>query len=569
VWYADAEAASRLGGWVEILCAPQAAGWARVKHNASRSVFRGTIDGQAVYLKQFHPQSRPRRLARRLGASGALREVRWAQYLAAHGVVTPAPLAAMCRGGVEWCLTRAVAPAAGADAWHARQLRRGPAGVRSIRRATVALAGLVGRMHAAGVRHGDLHCGNVLVRGGDHRPELVLMDLHRVRGRRRLPRRARAANLAHLLHDRLDFTTRTDRLRFLKHYLRASGAEGTLRGWQLLVERLALRYTPRQLAQRDRRVLGRNRYFCPIRLGRGWRGHVVLASKRRLAGSRAAELEFDVDQWRQALGDPGRLTEADDAEVVKDTRSSLVVRRRLTIGGRRLHVYVKRPRRKRPWKALVDCVRPSKALRAFGLGHMLLTRRVPTALPLAALERRTGPVLRDALLITEAVCAPSLHDFLKTWLATPPRGDVRLTVPQQRHLAQQVLWQLGRLVQRLHDRGFAHRDLKATNLLVRWSPGRSPDLVLVDLDGLRRRRLLTTRRRFQGLMRLNVSLLQCPEVNHAGRLRMLLGYLRRPGSGRIAFKPFWRVLEDWSASKLDQQIRSRRRRQRQTRRPAP
>ena len=70
-------------------------------------------------------------------------------------------------------------------------------------------------------------------------------------------------------------------------------------------------------------------------------------------------------------------------------------------------------------------------------------------------------------------------------------------------------------------------------------------------------RWLSSRDRFHGLMRLSVSLLECPVVNHAGRLRMLLGYLRRPGVGVLDYKPYWRVLEDWSASKLRRQIRSR------------
>jgi hypothetical protein len=70
-------------------------------------------------------------------------------------------------------------------------------------------------------------------------------------------------------------------------------------------------------------------------------------------------------------------------------------------------------------------------------------------------------------------------------------------------------------------------------------------------------------------MRLNVSLLACPTVNQAGRLRMLLGYLRRPGCGRIDFKPYWRVLEEWSQKKIRRQIRSRRKRQKAARRPAP
>ena len=142
-----------------------------------------------------------------------------------------------------------------------------------------------------------------------------------------------------------------------------------------------------------------------------------------------------------------------------------------------------------------------------------------------------------------------------------------MTVNQRRLLGREVLWQLGRMLQRLHDYRFAHRDLKATNLLIRWSPGQSPEIVLVDLDGLSRRAMMTARCRFQGLMRLNVSLLKCPAVNRAGRLRMLMGYLRRLGTGRVAFKPYWRTLEDWSKKKLRQQIRVRRRAQKAVRRP--
>jgi hypothetical protein len=67
-------------------------------------------------------------------------------------------------------------------------------------------------------------------------------------------------------------------------------------------------------------------------------------------------------------------------------------------------------------------------------------------------------------------------------------------------------------------------------------------------------------------MRLNVSLLRCPAVSHAGQLRMLLGYLRGTGNGKVQFKPYWRMLEEWSARKLRRQIRDMRQRQKALRR---
>ena len=347
-----------------------------------------------------------------------------------------------------------------------------------------------------------------------------------------------------------------------------AGAEGTLRGWQLLVAHFAWRHRRNQHAQRDRRMMGDNKYFAGIKLKGGWRGSVVLASKRQMSFSGAAREVFTAEAWREALGRPEELFAGPDVEVVKDSASSLVVRRKLTVGTASLDVFIKRTRRKYAWKMLVDCLRPSRPLRAFRLGHSLLTRRIATALPLAAIEQRSGPFLRGSILITEAVDGKQLHEFLSTWLAVPPRGDMPLSVAQQRQLAQDVLCQLGRLVQRLHDNQFAHRDLKANNIFITWSMGSAPEVVLIDLDGLSLRWHLSMTRKFQGLMRLNVSLLKCPQVNDAGRLRMLLGYLRRPGCGRINFKPYWRVLEQWSARKLKQQIRSRRRRQKAIRGPA-
>ncbi len=563
--YASEEARSLLAGRLEVLRDPLASGWEKVKSNASRTVYRGAIDGQWIYLKHFHPRSLVHRVSRCLGASDAHRELEFMMYLSGCGVDTAPVLASMCTGGLEWVATRAIAPCQQGDAWHPQAL----AGDRAaVRRATIALGDMIGRMHAAGVIHRDLHCGNVLVRGDEASPRLVLMDLHRVRRRRNLSRRARAANLAQLFHDRFDFTTRTDRLRFLKRYLQASAATGSVRAWLGLIEKFSRAHSRRQYAQRQRRVLGLNKYFSPIRLSNGWKGHVVLASKRCMAASKAATLEFTAADWQAALARPHGLFKGPDVEVMKDSPSSLVVRRRLKVGPHEVDVFIKRSRRKRAWKFILDCCRLGRAVRAFRLGHALLTRRVATALPLAALERRVGPFLVDSVLITEAVNGSSLNTFLSTWLAQPPKADANLTVEQQRHLAQETLWQLGRMVQRLHDENFAHRDLKSSNVLVQWAPPQPPQVVLVDLDGLSHRRRLSTTRRFQGVMRLNVSLLNCPAVNHAGRLRMLLGYLRRPGCGRIDFKPYWRVLEKWSAKKLRQQIRSRRRRQKATRKPA-
>jgi len=441
--------------------------------------------------------------------------------------------------------------------------------MRKIRKCTIALGKLIGKMHKVGVAHWDLHTGNLLVRTDSENPQLILMDLHRARQRRRLSRTSRAGNLAQILHDRLGNTTNTDRMRFLRHYIDAAGIGGTLRGWMYLIELRARLHRKKQFAKLDRRIVGKNKYFSPLKLTRGWSGHVVLASKRKPAGSNLTQTVFEKKDWEKILADPTALLHGDDVEVIKESRSSLVVRRKLKIGPHEVDVYIKQARRKRAWKIVVDIFRDSRGLRAFRMGHALLCRRISTATPLAALERRRYGILTDNILITEAVKALRLNEFMQAWLGDVPLvGNVVLSTSQQKHLAQEVLWQLGKMLQLLHDNHFAHRDLKANNICVHWEPGKRPEIVLIDLDGVTRVKFMTTKRKCAGLMRLNVSLLQCQVVTHAGRLRMLLGYLRRPGCGRINFKPYWRMLETWSARKLNKQIRSRRRRQKAKRRPA-
>ena len=571
VMFADADCAALLKDHLDVLCTPAKHGWQMVKHNPSRTVYRGKIGPQEYYLKHFHSRSVWHRLAGVLGLHHARREMLIACYLNSRGVPAMPVAAAMWGKKCQWVLSKAIPDAQSGVAWHKQQLERQSAGSGIIDQAVLELAELIGRMHRCGVTHNDLHADNIMVQTTGGGVNLVLMDLHRTGRRLRLSRRAKAANLAQLLHDRYEATTRTQRLRFLRRYLAASGQGGTLVGWQRLIQHFAAGHRRQIYNHSQRRIFGRNRYFAPIRLPGGWSGQVVLASKHTQDFSAADKCTFTPADWSEALANIEGLLSGPDAIVIKDTRSGVIVHNRLVVGGRELDVFIKRPRRKVRWKILLDCLRPSRPVRAFDMGHRLLIRGVATALPLACLERRAGPLLTDSILITETIPGLPLDQFLLACTATSLGGASQtppdLTPRQREIVIRDVLAGIGHLLQSLHNNNFAHRDLKETNLMVAWSPQRQPQIILLDLDGLRHVWKVTMRRRFQALMRLNVAMLTSQAVNRAGRMRMLLGYLRYPGCGRIDFKPYWRVLEQWSGKKLHQQIHSLRKKQKALRRP--
>ncbi len=438
-------------------------------------------------------------------------------------------------------------------AWkYYRQIKHEDRGHTHRRKLLSAVAKILANMHDAGVYYKELQPDDILLR----EDEPLLSNLQRARPAKVTGRR-RYKNLAQLNCELAEDMTRTEKLRFLKNYLKQSNVSGSPREWMHAIERRSRRQAKKRNASRDRLITGNNAYFARLKLTKGWRGHAMRKPCCSPQWSQLNGIVIEPEQWERLLSLPQSLLDA-EAEVVKECGVSTVVRRRINLGGRHLDVYVKRPKRKKRWKVLIDCFRLSRSVRAFRLGWKLLNRRIGTAVPLAAAERRIGPVLLDSILITEAVDAPALDMFLQENLDNEPVGNKRVIDDRRRSIAQDVLAQMGRLLRRLYENHFSHRDLKASNMLIHYSGHTTPQIVLIDLDGLSRRRLLTARRRFQGLMRLNVSLLKCPTVNHAGRLRMLISYLRRPDSGRINFKPYWRALERWSSRKITRQIRSRK-----------
>lgn len=522
-----------------------------VKRSRRRTVCRVEAGGGGYYVKAFGPVGPLRRLRARLGMGPGRREWDALRIAQAAGLDVPEPVA-LALGADEVLVTREIADSRRLDAYlFERYFEAGPADPpypgarppelvavfrrrRSPPEGTIGppalaynLADLVSRLAEADLYLPDLHPGNVLISGRPGRWRLSLVDL--AEAVHPAPPEALLQHLMQLEHFFEPIAGASERLRCLARLRDLIAETPSARD----VARATAVYRQRFYLRRDRRTRRPSKYFRRLAAG-PWRGWA------------AADWADAVTAFLGVSG--GADPTAAHATVLKQGRTSTVWRVHLDDGR---DLIVKRHNRSSQRSA--GRGRPSRARRAFRRGHALLVRGIATARPAAAVDLRRHGALADTLLLTEPVAdAPPLSDWLR---ADPPATD-------RRH----VVWELARMIRRMHDSGATHRDLKAPNILVAPASDSRLRPVLVDLDGLRMVRQVSPRRRARDLMRLSVSLDEWGVARRTDRLRFLRAYLERPGRpasitvlsrrrGRTdsarRLRRWWRRIDRASRQKLD------------------
>jgi len=308
-----------------------------------------------------------------------------------------------------------------------------------------AAAAELARLHQCGCRHTDLHLDNFLVAPGRSRPCLIDGDGVRRAG-------GGALGLGPSLEDLAVLgAQRPPRLE--------AGLEGlwqayaAVRGWAAgpaETERFGAAVGG-QRRVRLRRYLAKAQRDCSEFLcRRDWRRYLV-----------AVRGAWD-DDLAALLDDPEAAMA--DAAVLKAGNSATVVRARLGTGT----CVIKRYNHKNRWQALRRNLRPLARFRAAWCnGQRLHMLEIPTARPLALLERRWGPWRGVAYLVMEDLAGAAGDGLdLAAEVAAAGLDDARLA-------------QVVQIFRDLETAELVHGDTKASNFLV------VADAVhLVDLDAL-------------------------------------------------------------------------------------
>lgn len=139
------------------------------------------------------------------------------------------------------------------------------------------------------------------------------------------------------------------------------------------------------------------------------------------------------------------------------------------INGKR--VVIKRYNHKGFWHSLRHTLKGSRAKHCWLDGHRLRMLKIPTALPLAFLEKREGPLVYCSYIINEWIEGPKLNEFLRL-----------VAIDEERQAA--MLQQIDGILELMERYRITHGDLKRANIII----GEAGP-VLIDLDSMKVHRL--------------------------------------------------------------------------------
>ncbi|HUN81848.1 MAG TPA: lipopolysaccharide kinase InaA family protein, partial [Phycisphaerae bacterium] len=535
-----------------------------VKRNSQRDVWKIRAAGRDYFAKLYHPNGSVAKAKLLLRGPIALREWQVGRYAAAYDIATVVPVAtawAGVRGGAgpSLLITEAIHDALPLnDFWLTVRDDRDKSN-----ELTESLARLIARSHQCGLQHGDMHPGNILIRRRDGHCEALFVDLHKVHIARTISQRQAVRNLAQLNQWFRSHATRAQRLRFLKDYAGYRKlfalASPFARDFRMDPRRLMLelhiqaeRHAEALWAKRDRRLARNSRYFIRIRPASGWRGNAILSCKHPAPAACASRLQYTRKQWQEWLRDPLSWVDPAKHTLLKDSHTSTICSAKLPTDPP-AELIVKRSLARNPWKRITQLLGPSRNRRAWKTANMMRNRDIPTAQPMAIVERYVAGLFRtDSLLLTEYI--PGAVD-LETFFTRDVAG---LPVDRQRKVKDRLIRSLVRLLKMFHDRGFAHRDLKAPNLLVSWSAPFDgwPKITFIDMDGIHYVGRAQHRQQVKAIVRLCASLMGNPGATAADRLRFLHAWMLGPGHSVARWKDHWRDIHERVCEKLaDKQIR--------------
>ena len=416
-----------------------------------------TVEGrsQMLYLKKYPHRSRIDQLQCLIRPSRASRAFAAATLLEANALDTPKIAAFLQKKDGLFLTEDILITEEMQNATALQSVLNGPTAISEPdkRRMIVELGQTIGRMHAAGIIHGDMRGGNVFTVNNSGQWQFIFIDNERTVRYAILPFWLRRKNLVQLNIHRENLSA-TDRMRFLCAYRQAAGMS---RKASKRLGRIILKKTAKRLAYRAKTRTGiaggsDSAHWDFQKAQRGDCGGIFLAdfAKADIAAKLLEQIET--------------LTAA--GEVLKNDVSTRVVRSEYN--GR--DIVIKRYNHQGLWHSIRHTIKGSRAKKCWKFGHLLTAAGIANAAPLGVIEQRQAGIVRQSYIINAFVEGPLLY---------VPMNDPACSQEQR----QAIVSKAQRVLERLGENLMTHSDMKSANLIIH-----DGEPVLIDLDSMRQHR---------------------------------------------------------------------------------
>ena len=339
----------------------------------------------------------------------------------------------------------------------------------------LSLSRLIRELHTNHIFYRDLHAGNILIRENPESGcELFFIDLHRAAFPNKISVRMKVKDIAQFFNS-ISFSGEEQFL-FLKEYLEKDNENLELFLHKIVLKQNRLKNT--RIKSRSKRCLKNSSVF-----------ETQKNSRETYHGRR----DFGREQTDQVLDLHTLNRDKNDGTLIKRSEKSIIT---IIERAGKAPLCIKENRFVNLLYALKNLFRRSRAMKSWIAANGLKVRGIDTPLPLAVIEKRSGPFVKESYMITCFMKnAKEANDYITIFKD-----------PAQKKNKPAFIKAFAAAFKKLHDQGIYHADLKSNNILIKESDDPHWKFYFVDLDRVFFKKAISFYQRANNLAQLNASI---------------------------------------------------------------
>ena len=351
-------------------------------------------------------------------------------------------------------------------------------------------------VHEHGFFHGELHAENILVDQNDY--TFYLIDVGRIKFRKRLPEPWKIYELARFFYSVLDICTNNE------------------------IAELIDNYASNTLTAKDKEIFHKSVFDKIYEIKRRlWNGRTKKCLKDNAVFKITTYGRYTINMRRD--GDVNTLVDLINKHILSfKIKSDNVIKSSSKTGITQIRVVnentesvcIKEYRYPSFLEKIIYSFFRSSARKAWFAAHGILALNFLTPQPIALIEEKRFRMLKKSFFIME-----DISDFLPCYKYVSEKFSCydKVTVGKK----QMFVSRLAASLRQFHESGVYHSDLKGSNIMITELPD-TWNIFYIDLDRVYFNKRITLKKKIKNLTQLNASMPNC--ITYTDRLRFYRTY---------------------------------------------